>query len=108
MQIFHCLDEWLVIRNTMPAHLSLGFVPTMGNLHAGHSSLFARSRQENDCTLASIFVNPTQFNRVDDFSAYPHTLSADLNLLADLGVDYCLLPTEGALYADGYRYQMQE
>lgn len=108
MQIFHNLDEWQAIRKTLPAEISLGFVPTMGNLHAGHASLFARSRQENDCTLASIFVNPTQFNRSNDFSAYPRTLSADLDLLEQLGVDYCLLPTEDTIYADGYRFQLKE
>jgi pantoate--beta-alanine ligase len=108
MQIFHKLDEWINHRNSLSSQLTLGFVPTMGNLHAGHASLFARSKKENDCTIASIFINPTQFNHSNDFSSYPRTLSEDLKLLEDQGVDYCLVPDGRAIYADGYRYQMQE
>lgn len=108
MQIFNTLDEWLTVRRSLPATLSLGFVPTMGNLHAGHASLLAISKQENEQTAASIFINPTQFNRADDFKHYPRTLDADLALLEEAGVAYCLLPTEEAIYAEGYRYQLQE
>src|SRR4051812_3333492 len=100
MQIFHDLDEWTAHRRELPSHLSLGFVPTMGNLHQGHASLYAYSQQENDCTVASIFINPTQFDRSDDFNLYPRTLSADLQLLEQLGVDYCLVPTEKSIYSD--------
>lgn len=108
MKIFRSLDEWISVRNDLPANLSLGFVPTMGNLHPGHRSLLITSKEENDYTLASIFINPTQFNRADDFTHYPRTLAADLELIEQAGVDYCLLPTEQAIYADGYRYQVQE
>lgn len=108
MQIFHNLNEWIAVRRTFAAEKSLGFVPTMGNLHAGHASLYAKCKQENDLGVASIFVNPTQFNRADDFSNYPRTLKADLDILEQAGVDYCLLPTEEEIYADGYRYQLQE
>ena len=108
MQIFHDMNEWRRVRHELPAHLSIGFVPTMGNLHLGHASLFSASRQENDCTIASVFINPTQFNRTDDFTHYPRTLDADLKILSDTGVDYCLLPNEGAIYPDGYHYQINE
>ena len=108
MRIFHHLDEWLTFRQTIPTHLSLGFVPTMGNLHHGHASLYTKSQQENDRTIASLFINPTQFNRRDDFTHYPRTLDADLELLQSNGVDYCLLPTEQAIYIDDYHYQVQE
>ncbi|MBA2709111.1 MAG: pantoate--beta-alanine ligase [Tatlockia sp.] len=108
MKVFENLDEWLSYRNSLPANLSLGFAPTMGNLHAGHASLFAQSKKENDCTVASIFINPTQFNRVEDLSSYPRSLSSDINLLEKAGVDYCLLPTEQAIYADAYRFKLQE
>lgn len=108
MQIFNHLDEWLNFRNSLDPRLSLGFVPTMGNLHAGHASLYARCKKENDRTITSIFVNPTQFNRADDFNLYPRTLESDLELLEELGVDYCLLPTEQSMYSEGYRYQVQE
>lgn len=108
MQIYHNLDEWRRVRETLPATLSVGFVPTMGNLHSGHASLFTASQRENDCTIASLFINPTQFNQLDDFTHYPRTLDADLALLANTGVDHCILPTEQAIYADGYRYQIVE
>ncbi|WED43176.1 pantoate--beta-alanine ligase [Legionella cardiaca] len=108
MQIFHNMKEWLTIRRSLPANLSLGFVPTMGNLHEGHASLFQQSIRENDRTIASIFINPTQFNRSDDFKHYPRTLDADLHLLKTLGVNYCLLPDADEIYSDNYRYQIQE
>ena len=108
MHIFKNLDEWRRVRHSLPANLLIGFVPTMGNLHLGHESLFKTSRQENDCTIASIFINPTQFNREDDFTHYPRTLEADLELLTNIGVDYCLLPTEPAIYPDSYHYQLDE
>ncbi len=108
MQIFNDLSEWITVRHSLAADLSIGFVPTMGNLHAGHASLYTLSKQENDCTIASIFINPTQFNQPDDFSNYPRTLAADLKLLEQAGVDFCILPSEQAIYADGYRYQLQE
>ena len=108
MQIFHTLADWRAVRKTIPVTASLGFVPTMGNLHVGHASLLTTSRQENDLTLASIFVNPTQFNKPDDFTHYPRTLEADLALLSDTGVDYCLLPQEKEIYATGYTYKIDE
>jgi pantoate--beta-alanine ligase len=108
MKIFHNLDEWLMERRSLPSSLTLGFVPTMGNLHQGHASLFNRSRAENNCTVGSVFVNPTQFNRRDDFKHYPRTLDADLDMLCQLGVDYCVLPTQEEIYPDHYRYQIQE
>ncbi|ASQ44887.1 pantoate--beta-alanine ligase [Legionella clemsonensis] len=108
MQIFHDMKEWLAFRRSLSPHLSLGFVPTMGNLHAGHASLFEKSKQENHYTIASIFVNPTQFNRTEDFTHYPRTLENDFSLLKELQVDHCLIPTEKAMYQDNYRFQIQE
>ncbi len=108
MQIFNNLDDWRRFRHTLLDNLSLGFVPTMGNLHLGHASLFNKSILQNDRTVVSIFINPTQFNRSDDYAHYPRTLEADLELLNQTGVDYCLLPDEQAIYADGFHYQVQE
>lgn len=108
MQIFHNLNEWRLVRHSISNSVSVGFVPTMGNLHIGHASLYTLSKQENDCTVASIFVNPAQFNQANDFTLYPRTLDDDLEMLTKLGVDYCLLPNEQAIYADNYRYQIQE
>jgi len=87
---------------------SLGFVPTMGALHAGHASLIKRSVAECDKTLLTIYVNPTQFNKAADLDAYPETLDADLALAEELGVDIVLLPTYEEIYPDGYRYQIDE
>lgn len=108
MQVLHQLDAWHAIRRDIDPRLSLGFVPTMGNLHQGHASLMAASKQANDVTIVSLFINPTQFNRPDDFTHYPRTLEDDLALLEEQGVDYCLLPTEQDVYADAYRYRIDE
>ncbi len=108
MQIFHNLDDWRAVRKTFSHELSIGFVPTMGNLHIGHASLFKTSIKENDCTIASIFVNPTQFNQSADFTHYPRTLESDLDLLTKLDVDFCILPDEKSIYSDEYRYQIDE
>ena len=108
MQIYHTIHEWRVARQSLPAHRSIGFVPTMGNLHLGHASLFNTCRQENDYSVASLFVNPTQFNQASDFTHYPRTVDDDLALLENLGIDYCLLPNEKAMYPDGYRFQLDE
>ncbi|WP_133130866.1 pantoate--beta-alanine ligase [Legionella yabuuchiae] len=108
MKTVHQLTEWQSLRRTLGAKHQIGFVPTMGNLHAGHASLYQTSKAENDITVASLFINPTQFNQPDDFKLYPKTLEADLNLLKDLGVDYCILPDEPSMYPDRYRYQIQE
>ena len=90
------------------AGLSLGFVPTMGALHEGHLSLVRRSLAENDRTLVSIFVNPTQFDDPDDLAKYPRTLHTDLSSLRAEGTDFVLLPREPDLYPDGYRYRITE
>ena len=108
MQIFNTIESWRSFRATLSPHSQLGFAPTMGNLHRGHQSLFIRSKAENEYTATSLFVNPTQFNKPDDFTLYPRTLEADLQLMEDAGVDFCILPSEQEMYADGYRYQIQE
>ncbi|MDF1757951.1 MAG: pantoate--beta-alanine ligase [Legionellaceae bacterium] len=107
MQIFHSIKEWQAVRHKVPNHLSVGFVATMGNLHLGHASLFSASACENDITVASIFVNRTQFNQHDDFVNYPRTLDKDLELLKNNNVDYCIIPNEQDIYIDNYHYQVQ-
>jgi len=108
VHIFLGLNEWRQFRKTLPTASSLGFAPTMGNLHAGHASLFARSKRENDYTVTSLFVNPTQFNQRDDFIHYPRTLEQDLELMEQNALDFCLIPNEDAMYAGGYNYQIIE
>ena len=90
------------------AGLTLGFVPTMGALHEGHLSLVRRSRAENNLTLVSIFVNPTQFDDPADLAKYPRTLETDLATLETEGADFVFRPREPDLYADDYRYRVTE
>jgi pantoate--beta-alanine ligase len=80
----------------------------MGALHEGHLSLVRRSRSENDRTLVSIFVNPTQFDDQADLARYPRVLDADLTALRTEGADYILLPRADDLYRDGFRYRVTE
>lgn len=77
------------------------FVPTMGNLHAGHLSLVAKAMELGERVVVSIFVNPLQFNESSDFAAYPRTLDADLQQLAGYRVDAVFIPSETALYPHG-------
>ncbi len=77
---------------------SVGLVPTMGALHEGHASLVRRSVAENDITVVSVFVNPTQFNDKNDLKNYPRTLEADCRLLDECGADYVLAPTVEEMY----------
>ncbi len=78
---------------------SIGFVPTMGALHAGHINLIERSKRENDVTVASIFVNPTQFNNPEDLKKYPRTLESDCALLEPAGCDVVFTPSADEMYA---------
>ena len=79
---------------------SIGLVPTMGALHAGHMSLVKRAREENDIVVASVFVNPTQFNNPEDLRTYPRTEQADCTLLEQGGVDIAFIPTAEEIYPE--------
>lgn len=79
---------------------TVGLVPTMGALHAGHASLVARSVKENAATVVSVFVNPTQFNDKKDLEHYPRTLDADCALLSSLGADYVFAPSVEEVYPE--------
>ena len=79
----------------------IGFVPTMGGLHAGHLALLARAAAENTRLVISIFVNPTQFDRPDDFQTYPRDLSRDLRLAEEAGCDLAWTPTPVQMYPPG-------
>ena len=77
---------------------SVGFVPTMGALHKGHGELVSCSVKENDITVVSIFVNPTQFNNSDDLELYPRSPDRDYDLLQSLGVDIVFSPSVSEIY----------
>lgn len=81
--------------------LRVGFVPTMGNLHAGHHSLVRLAREHADKVVASIFVNPTQFGPNEDFSRYPRTPEADIAGLRDAGCDLAWMPSVDTMYPFG-------
>ncbi len=87
---------------------SVGFVPTMGALHEGHRFLIERSVAENDHTVLSIFVNPTQFNDPADLEKYPRTEEADLEIAQLAGVSAAFIPTGETMYPDNYLYEVQE
>lgn len=111
MIVHRGIAAWLAAKTDLggsTTSLSLGFVPTMGHLHAGHAALLARARQECGTTLLSIFVNPTQFDDPTDLERYPRTLEADLAIARSAGIDHVLLPTTAELYPDGYTYKVQE
>lgn len=81
----------------------LGFVPTMGALHDGHISLLKKSKSETDVTVCSIFVNPAQFNDLNDFKKYPSTLDEDIQKLETSGCDVLFLPHVEEIYPDGFQ-----
>ncbi len=98
----HSVNE---LRHTVRAWraqgLRIGFVPTMGNLHAGHFSLVESARRNADRVVASVFVNPTQFGPSEDFSRYPRTLEADREGLAAQGCDLLFAPAVEEVYPFG-------
>ena len=87
------LIEVLKVKN-----LKIGFVPTMGALHLGHLSLIGFAKKESDFTIASIFVNPTQFNNSADLDKYPRPLANDLDLLEQAGCDAVFIPDVAEMY----------
>jgi len=108
-QLIENIKDWRSLRGELAKeNKSVGFVPTMGALHEGHSSLVRKSKSENDVTLVSIFVNPTQFEDSQDLEKYPRTLVEDLKRLESDGADYVLFPRAEDMYADKYQYQVVE
>ena len=102
MQTVHTIAE---VRSLVAAwHRAserVAFVPTMGNLHAGHIRLVAEARHHADRVVASVFVNPLQFSAGEDFGAYPRTLAADQEKLAAAGTDLLFAPSEQEMYPLG-------
>ncbi len=102
MQLIHSISEMQACAKTwQQAGLKIAFVPTMGNLHAGHLSLVEKAMQVAERVVVSIFVNPLQFNDNRDFQAYPRTLDADIQQLDDYRVDALFVPNDKELYPQG-------
>jgi len=95
MQIIHTIAE---LRLRLANQKKIGFVPTMGNLHAGHIHLVSLARQQSDCVVVSIFVNPLQFGVNEDLAAYPRTLDEDCKKLEAAGADIVFAPSESEIY----------
>ena len=93
------LRRWSVARRM--AGETVGMVPTMGALHAGHRALIDRAVAENDSVVVTIFVNPAQFGPTEDFSRYPRNLDADVAVLASAGVHAAFMPSVDVMYPAG-------
>ncbi len=100
MQILHTIPAVRAARQEVQG--SLGLVPTMGYLHAGHMALVQAALAENDYCWATIFVNPLQFGSNKDLATYPRDLSRDLAMFEEWGVDAVFVPEAGAMYADDF------
>ncbi len=108
-RLIHTVPEWRALRAAhRAAGRTVGFVPTMGALHEGHASLFRAARREHGVVLASVFVNPTQFDEQHDFEKYPRTLDADAALMDAAGVDVAFAPSVAEMYPNGTRYAVEE
>ena len=108
MKIFKDIYEWGKYRNSLPSDKSLGVVLTMGALHDGHMSLIERSKHDNDYTLVTIFLNPTQFSNPKDLGNYPKTWDQDVEKLKRINIDFLLAPKYEQIYVDDYRYKVSE
>ena len=101
MKVIHTIHELQAELSTLKSQgMRVGLVPTMGALHAGHASLVERSVAENEVTVVSIFVNPTQFNDKNDLAKYPRTLEADCELLQSVGATIAFAPSVDEVYPE--------
>jgi pantoate--beta-alanine ligase len=104
VQAVHSIEELrLTLAAIRNARRSIGLVPTMGALHAGHGRLIETARRESGCVVVSIFVNPIQFDRNDDYSRYPRALPSDIEFCAARGVDIVFAPSTDEIYPGAQR-----
>jgi pantoate--beta-alanine ligase len=106
MKIVHTIADLRATLGEQASH-SIGFVPTMGNLHEGHLALVAGAKQHSQLTVASIFVNRLQFLPHEDFDSYPRTLEDDAQALTAAGCDVLFAPNEAELYREAQSYKVQ-
>jgi pantoate--beta-alanine ligase len=102
MRVVETISEFRALRSAASPGDTVGLVPTMGYLHAGHISLVDMARRQNSLVAVSIFVNPTQFGPHEDFARYPRDMERDLSLLRDAGVDWVFAPSVGKMYPGSY------
>lgn len=103
MKVLNCPEEMRAWSDAQRGrHKTIGFVPTMGALHAGHLSLAEAAVRENDIAVASVFVNPTQFAPHEDFNRYPRPFEADLAKLEGAGVEAVYAPSPAGMYPEDY------
>jgi pantoate--beta-alanine ligase len=107
MELIKSINEAKHIFNTLESR-RIGFVPTMGAFHKGHLTLIEKSLSENEITVVSIFVNPTQFNDKSDLENYPKTIEEDITALMKLNVDYLFLPKYTEMYPDNFTFKIEE
>lgn len=100
MIISRSVSDFLKIRSNIGKTLSVGFVPTMGALHEGHLSLVKQAKSNCDFTIVSIFVNPRQFNDINDYIKYPKSFEKDIKLLEDVSCDLVFIPDKNDIYRD--------
>ena len=98
IEISNIKETVKVIKQWKNQGLTIGFVPTMGYLHDGHKSLIEKARLENDKVVVSIFVNPIQFGKNEDFDKYPKNIGGDLKMCSDAGVDLVFTPLAAEMY----------
>jgi len=103
MQIIKTIKDMQTLSKKLRSEgKTIGFVPTMGALHKGHLSLVRRSKDDNDFTFVSIFVNPSQFGPKEDFMQYPKDLKGDLGKLSELNADIVFTPEDNEIYPEGF------
>jgi pantoate--beta-alanine ligase len=98
MTVVSTIADWRALAATLPREAITGLVPTMGALHEGHGALLGEARRRCNRVVASIFVNPIQFNQSSDFELYPRTLESDVAFCAARGVDYVFAPSAAEMY----------
>jgi pantoate--beta-alanine ligase len=105
----HTVEEWRKLRGgDRLADQSIGVVPTLGAWHAGHVSLCEAARRENDVVVATLFINPTQFDEAQDFENYPRTEEEDRRMMVAAGVDMVFMPSVEEMYPGGSAYSVLE
>jgi pantoate--beta-alanine ligase len=103
MEMFSQIEPLRIrLREARRAGTTIGLVPTMGAFHEGHLTLMRRAKSENDLVLVTLFVNPTQFNDIEDFERYPRDLGRDAQMAEAEGVDFLLTPSPDEMYPQGF------